>query len=78
MTNASIQDLDCVVQIKYWDLLRVIDALIEKANAEENEDRNYSARDHRQIAHDILLALSQNMPDATWRMDDLVKKLGNE
>lgn len=78
MTNASITNLDCVLHIKYWDLIRVVDALIEKANAEESEERVYSAKDHRQIAHDILLSLSQDMPDATWRMDDLVKKLGNE
>jgi hypothetical protein len=52
--------------------------LIEKADAEESEERVYSAKDHRQIAHDILLTLSQDMPNANWRMSDLVKKLGNE
>lgn len=78
MTNASITNLDCTLRIKYWDLIRVVDALIEKANAEESGERVYSAKDHRQIAHDILLTLSQDMPDATWRLNDLVKKLGNE
>jgi len=78
MTNASISNLDCVLRIKYWDLIRVVDALIEHADSEDQEGRGFSAQDHRQLAHDILLTLSQDMPDATWRMDNLVKKLGNE
>ena len=78
MTNASVSNLDCVLRIKYWDLIRVVDSLIEHADSEDQEGRSFSAQDHRVIAHDILLTLSQDMPDANWRMDNLVKKLGNE
>jgi hypothetical protein len=80
MTNASVNlsSLQITLKTNYWDLLRMVDALTSRANDLEKDDRVHSAKELRQIAHDILLSLSEDMPDASWRMDDLVKKLGNE
>ena len=44
------------LDIDYWDMMRVIDALVDKANASDDGGYEHTAKAHRELAKNILKA----------------------
>jgi hypothetical protein len=80
MTIASIylSEVEISVKLNYWELIRVVDALNHKAIDAERQDCPHMAKEHRQLAHDILVSMTDALPDVSNRIDELAAKLGNE
>jgi hypothetical protein len=79
MTIASIylSEVEISVTFNYWELIRVVDALNHKAIDAERQDCPNMAKEHRQLAHDILVSMTDALPDVSNRIDELAAKLGN-
>lgn len=49
------------LDIDYWDMMRVIDALVDKANASDAGGYEHTAKAHRELAKNILKAYIAEM-----------------
>ena len=67
------------LNMDYWDMMRVIDALVDKANASDTGGYEHTAKAHRELAKDILKAYIAEMDckNPSGKLEQIEDKLAD-
>ena len=67
------------LNMDYWDIMRVIDALVDKANASDAGGYEHTAKAHRELAKDILKAYIAEMDckNPSGKLEQIENKLAS-
>ena len=67
------------LSMDYWDMLHIVDALVDKANASERGGYEHTAKSHRTLAKNILKAYMAELDckNPSGRLEQIEDKLAS-